>query len=273
MEAGYDRNLFFRRAGEVIHAVLAEGDQSFAAFASDQPPGFPTLLALVTLFQYAEGYTDRQAAEAARARADWKYALHLPLSYAGFDPTWLCRLREHTFRSPSAAEGMRVLFGRLESTGLFDRCAFVPDPAQSSPELQILGSICRLNRLVQVAEAMLLAVEALAAQESSRLSALWLSQLYEAQVKTFRGLRKARYADESACMVGGIGRDIAYLLGCVEASGEEDLIALPEIGRLRKLFEANYSRAEDRRLGEPDWCWKSVDCYLCGPASKGGLNG
>jgi hypothetical protein len=273
MDAGYDRNQFYRRVGEVIHAVLAEGDQSFSAFAPDQPQGFPTLLALVTLLQYAEEYTDRQAAEAAKVRADWKYALHLPLSYAGFDPLWLCRLREHTFHSPSAAAGMRALFERLETTGLFDRCTFVPDPHQPYPELHFLQSICRLNRLAQVVEAMLLAVETLAAQECSRLPALWLSRLYEAHGKTFRGLRKVRTAAEAACLVAGIGRDIACLLDCVETSGEENLIALPEIGHLRKIFEANYSRVEDRRPGETYWCWKPVDCYLCGPASMGGLNG
>jgi hypothetical protein len=273
MEAGYDRNQYYRRVGEVIHAVLSEGNQSFAAFSPGQPRGFPTLLALVTFLQYAEGYTDRQAAEAARVRSDWKYVLHLPLSYPGFDPIWLCRLREHVFRSPSAAAGMGELFKRLGSTGLFEQCVFVPDSNQSSPELLILGSICRLNRLVQVTEATLLAVEALAAQESSRLPALWLSRLFEANAKTFRSLREVQTAADAACLVGGIGRDIACLLDCVETSGEENLVALPEIGHLREIFEANYDRAEDHRPGETFWIWRPVDCDLCGPASKGGMNG
>src|SRR3954465_2936109 len=50
------------------------------------PPGHtPWGLALVTLLQFREGLSDRQAAEAVRARIDWKYLLSLELADAGFD--------------------------------------------------------------------------------------------------------------------------------------------------------------------------------------------
>jgi len=35
----------------------------------------PAILAMVTLMQYMEGLTDRQAADAVRGRIDWKYVL------------------------------------------------------------------------------------------------------------------------------------------------------------------------------------------------------
>ena len=44
-----------------------------------KPAVAPAQLALVTIFQFAEGLCDRQAADAVRARIDWKYALRLPL--------------------------------------------------------------------------------------------------------------------------------------------------------------------------------------------------
>jgi transposase len=40
-----------------------------------QPAEDPAPLALVTLFQFAEGLSDRQAADAVRARIDWKFCL------------------------------------------------------------------------------------------------------------------------------------------------------------------------------------------------------
>ncbi len=40
----------------------------------------PWRLALVTLFQFAEGLSDRQAADAVRSRIDWTYALSLELA-------------------------------------------------------------------------------------------------------------------------------------------------------------------------------------------------
>jgi transposase len=42
-------------------------------------------LALVTLMQFSENLTDRQAADAVRGRIDWKYALGLELTDTGFD--------------------------------------------------------------------------------------------------------------------------------------------------------------------------------------------
>ena len=41
------------------------------------------------MLQYVEGLSDRQAADAVRARIDWKYALGLELTDPGFDHTVL----------------------------------------------------------------------------------------------------------------------------------------------------------------------------------------
>ena len=52
-------------------------DDEFAdLFLTHGQPAFaPWRLALVTLFQFMEGLTDRQAADAVRDRLAWKYAL------------------------------------------------------------------------------------------------------------------------------------------------------------------------------------------------------
>jgi transposase len=57
------------------------------------PAETPWRLALVTVMQFAEGLSDRQAAEAVRARIDWQYALGLALTDAGFDFSVLCEFR------------------------------------------------------------------------------------------------------------------------------------------------------------------------------------
>ncbi len=54
--------------------------------ALGQPAYAPWRLALVTLMQFREGLSDRQAAEAVRARIDWKYLLALNLADPGFRP-------------------------------------------------------------------------------------------------------------------------------------------------------------------------------------------
>jgi transposase len=62
-------------------------DQLFADFypSNGRPVAVaPWRLALVTVMQYIEGLTDRQAADAVRRCMDWKYVLSLGLTDAGF---------------------------------------------------------------------------------------------------------------------------------------------------------------------------------------------
>jgi transposase len=58
----------------------------------------PWQLGLVTVMQFAEGLSDRQAAEAVRVRIDWKYARGLELSDPGFDYSVLCEFRARLVR-------------------------------------------------------------------------------------------------------------------------------------------------------------------------------
>ena len=62
-------------------------DEDFLDLFSEkgQPAESAWRLALVMVMQYAEGLTDRQAADAVRTRIDWKYALSLEITDPGFD--------------------------------------------------------------------------------------------------------------------------------------------------------------------------------------------
>src|SRR5207302_2187806 len=53
----------------------------------------PWRLALVTVLQFGEELSDRQAADAVRGRIDWKYALGLSLENPGFDFSVLSEFR------------------------------------------------------------------------------------------------------------------------------------------------------------------------------------
>jgi transposase len=61
--------------------------------AEGQPGWSPWRLALVTVMQFAENLSDRQAADAVRARLDWKYALSLELTDPGFHYSILSEFR------------------------------------------------------------------------------------------------------------------------------------------------------------------------------------
>jgi hypothetical protein len=53
----------------------------------------PSKLALVTVMQFAEDLSDRQAADAVRGRIDWKYARGLELDDSGFNFSVLSEFR------------------------------------------------------------------------------------------------------------------------------------------------------------------------------------
>src|ERR671925_1044568 len=57
------------------------------------PPRLAFRLAMVTLMQYGEGLTDRQAADAVRTRMDWKSVFSLELTETGFDFSLLSEFR------------------------------------------------------------------------------------------------------------------------------------------------------------------------------------
>ena len=64
---------------------LIYDDHAFTELYPDrgQPAQAPWRLALITVMQYADHLSDRQAADAVRSRIDWKYALERVMH---FDP-------------------------------------------------------------------------------------------------------------------------------------------------------------------------------------------
>ena len=70
-------------------------DEDFARLfpRRGRPAMAPWRLTLVTIMQFAEGLSDRQAADAVRARIDYKNALSLELDDPGSDASVLCEFR------------------------------------------------------------------------------------------------------------------------------------------------------------------------------------
>src|ERR671929_1971518 len=126
-------------------------DRDFADLYPEQgQPGYPPWrLALVTLLQFREGLSDRQAAEAVRARIDWKYLLGLELSDPGFDFSVLCEFRDRLLER--VLDVCREL-GVLKARG-----------RQRTDATHVLAAVRTLNRLELVAETLRAALNATAA--------------------------------------------------------------------------------------------------------------
>ena len=95
-----------------LGAIFADADFADLFPKLGQPGLPPWRLALVTLLQFRENLPDRRAAEAVRARIDWKYLLGLELADPGFDHSVLCEFRSRLLAG-SAEE--RLLHKLLEA--------------------------------------------------------------------------------------------------------------------------------------------------------------
>ena len=86
-------NLYLKLRDEL--GTLFDDRDCTDLFARRGHPSYaPWRLALITVMQFLENLSDRQAAEAVRSRIDWKYLLGLELSDSGFDYSVLSGFRD-----------------------------------------------------------------------------------------------------------------------------------------------------------------------------------
>jgi transposase len=134
-------------------------DEMFAAlFPKDGQPALAAWrLALVTIMQFAEGLSDRQAAHAVRARLDWKYALGLELADRGFDFSVLSE-----FRARLIAGNAEYLLFETMLTCLKQRGLIKAGGRQRTDATHVLAAVRAISRVVCVGETMRAALNTLA---------------------------------------------------------------------------------------------------------------
>ena len=114
--AAFPKGTLAMRVREELPGLFAD-EQFVSAFGLRGKPGIsPGQLALVTVLQFVENLTDRQAADAVRGRIDWKYALGLELSDPGFDHTVLTGFSTAAYRSRAGGEGPGPAAGPTRGT-------------------------------------------------------------------------------------------------------------------------------------------------------------
>ena len=97
-----------------------------------QPAEAPWRLAMITVLQFAEGLTDRQAANAVRTRIDVKYALGLELEDQGFDFSVPSRVSCEAGGRGSRTASLRVLAHPCQSAWMAQSAW---SPARLSPRM------------------------------------------------------------------------------------------------------------------------------------------
>src|SRR2546430_7128178 len=126
-------------------------DEAFADLfpTHGQPALAPWRLALVTVFQFMEGLTDRQAADAVRDRLAWKYALSLELCDPGFDHSVLSEFRARLIEGNAEQRLLDLLLEQCRAGGWLKAHG-----RQRTDSTHVLARIRALNRTLCVAQTM-----------------------------------------------------------------------------------------------------------------------
>jgi transposase len=228
----------FPRGNRYMHMRDALGtiyeDADFAALfpSRGQPAEPPWRLALVTVMQFAEGLSDRQAADAVRGRIDWKYALSLELTDAGFDASVLCEFRARLVAGGAEQQLLDRLLERFRAAGLLKARG-----RQRTDATHVLAAIRVLHRIANIAETLRAALNVLAVT-----APVWLQEHAPAEW----GERYSRRLDDDVVPDGQaarhsyaetIGRDGMRLLEAIYApDAPPTLRQFPALEILRRMW-------------------------------------
>jgi transposase len=209
-----------------------------------QPAEAPWRLALVTVFQFMEGLSDRQAAHAVRTRIDWKYALRLELTDPGFDYSVLSEFRTRLLAGQAEQRVLTTLLETAKAHGWVQAKG-----RQRTDSTHVLAAVRTLNRLELVGETLRHALNVLAevAPEWLRgwVPAEWYDR-YGQRIEDYRLPPTKQTRDAYAQVVGADG---AALLQQVDQAHEAPwLHDLPAMQILRTVWQQQYSH--ERRAAE-----------------------
>jgi transposase len=214
-------------------------DQLFAHLfpPQGQPAASPVRLALATILQFAEGLSDRQAADAIRSRIDWKYLLCLELTDPGFHHTVLSEFRSRLLAGGAEQLLFDTLLTRFRTLGLLKARG-----RQRTDSTHVLAAVRSLNRLELVSETMRHSLDSLAVvapgwirQHSQRA---WVERYY-ARWLDDRLPTQHRERLAHAERVGADGRE---LLAAIYAADDLPwLRTVPAVQVLRQVWLQNYT--------------------------------
>jgi transposase len=208
-------------------------------FPLEGQPGLPPWrLALVTIMQFRETLADRQAAEAVRARIDWKYLLGLELTDPGFDFSVLSEFRDRLLDGNAEALLLDQLLDQCQTHGLLKARGL-----QRTDSTHVLAAIRVLNRLELVAETLRAALNAVATVAPDWLQGLAPLEWYERYGKRIEDVRLPRTKADREAYAQRVGEDGFHFLDAVEAAAAPQAARdLPVIATLRRTWQRHYDR-------------------------------
>lgn len=238
-------------------------DDAFAPLFSPrgQPGMAPACLALVTVMQFAEGLSDRQAANAVRGRIDWKYALGLALTDPGFDASVLSEFRTRLLAGQAEATLFELMLRRFREAGLLKARG-----QQRTDSTHVLAAIQTLNRLACVGETMRQALNVLAVVAPDWLRGQVPAAWFDRYGPRFTEYRLPPGRPERYALAETIGADGFQLLQWIYASPTPPWFReIPAVEVLRQVWVQQFYRVEGALRWRPAEDLPPSVLMICSP--------
>ncbi len=201
-----------------------------------QPAPSPWRLALTLVMQFAEGLSDRQAAEAVQSRIDWKYALSLELTDPGFDYSVLSQFRTRLVAGEAEQRLLDTLLTLFEERGLLKARG-----KQRTDSTHVLAAVRMLNRLETVGETLRHALNILAEVAPDWLRGQAPPEWYDRYATRMDNYRFPKEEPKRQALGAQIGADGFALLAAVLApTSPAWLREVPAVEILRQVWVQQY---------------------------------
>ncbi len=243
--AAFPKGNPYLRMRDALGPIFTNPDFAHLFPNDGQPAYAPAQLALVTIMQFAEGLSDAQAADAVRARIDWKYALALELTNPGFDASVLSEFRTRLI----AGEAETLLFDTM-LTLFREQRLLKARGRQRTDSTHVLAAIQVLNRLECVGEALRHALNQVARVAPAWLRT-WVPPIWFDQYgRRFEEYRLPPGKAERYGLAEQIGTDGRQLLTALAApDAPAGLCSLPAVQTLRQIWlQQFYAARPDERV-------------------------
>lgn len=201
-----------------------------------QPAESPSRLALVTVLQFMEGLTDRQAADAVRGRIDWKYALGLELTDAGFHYSVLSEFRSRLLMGGAEDRLLSILLTVFRARGLLKA-----NGRGRTDSTHVVAAIRHLNRLEVVGESLRQALNQLAQTAPEWLKEVALADWHDRYGRRFDSFHLPDSREKRLLLANQIGQDgYRLLMHACAPETPQAVRSAPAIEVLRQVWVQQY---------------------------------
>jgi transposase len=204
----------------------------------------PSVLALVTVFQFMECIPDRDAADLVVARIDWKYALHLPLAYTGFDHSDLCNFRKRVLLERDKKLLFKAIVTKLKALGCVKKKG-----RQRTDSLAVLAAVREMSELETVTETMRVTLRALIESQPEWVARELPASFVEQYVETKPDYRMSK--EDRQALMEQTGQDGFWLQDRLAQQDVGEASAtvpkLQEVVTLRQVWEQRYERDQEQQ--------------------------